>query len=641
MAEDIKAREAITLVDNQDDAHPHSELAATIPQLHPVRIQMLGESGVGKTCFLAGLALLNEQTSGRSFVLPTDDKTKAVFDRIRETLAKGRWPSKTSIVEELSFVISQGASQVGVQLNDFAGESFTDSMKRGNATEAADQIKSLVSGADVLMVLLDGAVVDRGEDFAGSSLIQAVFQRMNEEGSGDLDVFVVLTKSDLCKSIAMTTSSDLKQVVETRAPDLARFLQEKLIRTEWIPVSVCGPNAIDDSGSPIYSKLAPQGYEAIFEQLLRRSRRSRNHLIKLIIATIALVLFMDFAWRILHSRHVAGQASIINDRTIPIIEIPGLVETTNESLVRERYAEDFAKAENDIKASGNVESIAFVLKRFEKIPPAHDHLIRGGLEQLKSQASIRKEQLLHKLVIDCKELRTGDCVPLIKTYLSEFPEGPNAEGLRKMLKDFDQARYLTARGFVKAVPVTSTELLRQKSVAITKFLDENGSGPYLKAEERVAMTLARDIATMLLASRQYHCKLIRTSGMDGKRKHGVEIHLDKDQIANYNDGEDATERNWNREFAIDWRSGQAIQVKLVNYKRWTQIMAYFENNTPIAIVQLASEQVPTRYDAAADTWFNTDFSKTRPDFKIKFECQELPPEKLQVISEYLLPGDKW
>ena len=139
MADEPKAPiEATTAVDNQDDVRRHSELAAPSSQVRPVRIQMLGESGVGKTCFLAGLALLNEQTGGRSFVLPTDDKTKAVFDRLRETLVKGRWPSKTSIVEELSFVVDRGARRVEVRLNDFAGESFTDAMKRGSRSGCAD-----------------------------------------------------------------------------------------------------------------------------------------------------------------------------------------------------------------------------------------------------------------------------------------------------------------------------------------------------------------------------------------------------------------------------------------------------------------------------------------------------------------------
>jgi len=97
---------------------------------HSIRVQMLGGSGVGKTCFMAGLALLNEQSDGRTFVLPTDDTTKAVFDSLRMTLSSGSWPQKTSIARALSFAITRHQKRIDIQLSDFAGESFSDSMLR-------------------------------------------------------------------------------------------------------------------------------------------------------------------------------------------------------------------------------------------------------------------------------------------------------------------------------------------------------------------------------------------------------------------------------------------------------------------------------------------------------------------------------
>lgn len=608
----------------------------------PVRIQMIGGSGVGKTCFLAGLALLNQQTDGRSFVLPTDAGTKAVFDKLRDTLSTGHWPEKTNIVNKLSFAVVRGPIRVDVELSDFKGEDFTDSMKRGNTTQESEQIRSLVNDADLLMVLLDGASVDRKEDFSTAPLIQAVFQRMVAQGNGNLDVAVVLTKSDLCRSTPVNTSDDLQQLVQHRAPNLANFLQGQVIHTHWIPSSVCGPNGTDATGAPIYDLLAPQGYEAIFDQLFRRQRRPRNRLLLRVAAGAAFVVFMSLSWRIFQGQDVERQKQRIGDRTIPTSEVAEYVSPENEPQLRERYEEDFAKAKKDIEASGNVESIDLVLKRFEQIPGSHEPLVTSGLEQLKSQASDRKEQLLHKQVVDCQQLQTGDCVPLISKYLSEFPDGPHAEDMRKMLDDINQARYLTARGQVKAIPVTSPEALKKKGEAITGFLKDFGQ--LIDADEKAAITTARDIATELVSQRQYHCKLIRTSGLDTPRDHGVEIYIDMERIANYDDSGDVSEKNWNRDFTISWRSGQNVKVVLKNYDARDQDMAYFENTTPVAIVLLASEQSPSRYATNPNiisSIFGTDFTSTRPAFKVKFECQELPQERLQVISDYLLPGDKW
>lgn len=639
MVEDVKSNidPQTNTIDQKDIVLPRKP-EIFVSTGRAVRVQMLGESGVGKTCFIAGLALLNEQTDGRSFVLPTDDSTKSVFDKLRATLSKGRWPAKTSIVEELSFAVVRGNDRVDVHLNDFAGESFSDSMSRGNASEAAKQIQSLVSGADVLVVLLDGAEIDRGGEFAGAPLIQAVFQRLTTVGRGELDVVVVLTKSDLCKGAKITTGVELKQLIELRAPDLARFLQEQNIETQWTPVSVCGPSATDESGFPIYESLAPQGYESIFEQLFKRSRRPRNRVLKQIAGAIVLILFLGVAWTILRNQHIADEGEKIQAPGSPIDVISGTIEPENEPLLRQRYVDEFANAKKEIEASGNIESIALVLKRFDSIQPSHEQLIRNEWKQLKSEASSRKEQLLHKQVVDCQQLQTGDCVPLIGKYLSEFPEGPNADDLRKMLKDINQARYLTARGLVKAVPVASPESLRQKKDAITKFLADYGQN--LDTDERAAINAAGDLAIQFVTPRQYHCKLVRTSGLDGPRDHGVDIVIGGEKIATFGDSGDVTEKNWNRSFTVDWKSGQSIQAKLVNYDGFTHDLAYFEDNSPIAISILAKNSPPNRW-AEGIGWFSSDFTETRPPFKITFECEELPTEKLQVITDYLLPGDKW
>jgi len=488
------------------------------------------------------------------------------------------------------------------------------------------------------MVLLDGAVVDRGSDFAGAPLIQAVFERISAEGSGDLDAAVVLTKSDLCTSMPMTAGDNLRKVVETRDPDLARFLGEQGIQIQWVPVSVCGPDATDDSGLPIYASLAPQGYETIFDQLFRRSNRPRNRLFKRIAAALVLMLFLVSAWTILRAQQVRTQSDKIRDPAYPLQQLSGDIKLPNETLFRERYEKKFAKAKKDIDECGNVKSIDRVLREFDQIPPAQAPLVAIGLAQLESHASVRKEQVLHKAVVDCQQLRTGDCAALIGKYLSEFPNGPNANDLRKMLDDINLARYLTARGQVKAIPVTSTAALRQKIVAITKFLKDYDQ--LLKPAEKTAISVARDTATDLLVSRDYHCTLIRTSGMDTARDHGVQIYVNRKRIANYNDSGDVSEKNWNRSFTINWQSGHNIQVKLVNYDGRDQEMAYFDNNTPIAIVLLARESDPSRY-ATTTKYFGTDFTKSRPPFKIKFNCRELPPAKLKVITDYLLPGDKW
>ncbi|MFN9344192.1 MAG: TRAFAC clade GTPase domain-containing protein, partial [Planctomycetota bacterium] len=126
-----------------------------------IRVQLLGGSKAGKTCFIAGLALLNEQSDGETFVLVNDQnsETMAVFNELRQTLSRGRWPAKTSMPSSLRFAL-KGAANFGpirkplranVQLTDFSGESFTDAMQRGDDNEAALQVRQMLANADFLM----------------------------------------------------------------------------------------------------------------------------------------------------------------------------------------------------------------------------------------------------------------------------------------------------------------------------------------------------------------------------------------------------------------------------------------------------------------------------------------------------------
>ena len=162
----------------------------------------------------------------------------------------------------------------------------------------------------------------------------------------------------------------------------------------------------------------------------------------------------------------------------------------------------------------------------------------------------------------------------------------------------------------------------------------------LSGDEKASIASARDIASELLAPRQYQCKLIRTSRLDTPRDHGVNIYIADELIANYDDSGDVREKSWNRDFTVSWNAGQPIRIVLSNYDGFDQDMAYFENRTPMAITILSGTSKPTRYGTRSNL-FGEDFNITTPEFPIEFSCQELSSDKLKVIANYLLPRDAW
>ena len=603
-----------------------------------MRVQMLGGTGVGKTCFVAGLALLNEQSDGQSFVLPNDSETKAVFDSLRATLDSGRWPGKTSLVNTLRFWVKKGRRRVNVELSDFAGESFTDSMQRGNDTQAAEHVKTMVGEADLLVVLLDGSLVDAGGDFTDAPLIQAVFERMESENNRDLEIAVVLTKSDLCRKTPIQTPEDLKKLVDERAPDIARFLTEHSIPTDWIALSVCGADATDPEGNPIYEKLSPSGYQGFFNALLSRGHRKRVRLWKYTSAALFVLLLSTAGWYQMQKSHIATAGESIANPETPIDRLPSEIAAANEQKLKDRYAKEFESAQKAIDSSGNVAAVDLELVRFQKMPDEHRKLVAGGWDDLQKNANQRIEQLLYEAVTNADKLGTGERTDAIGKYLRAFPRGRYADEVTKSLDVVNQARYLTARGQVRNIPVTSATALRNKKEAIAKFLEDYGHR--LDDDERLAITATRNIAADLLTPRQHHCKLVRTKGLDQPRDHGVLIRVDGEQIANFDDSGDVREKSWNRDLAVNWQAGIPVNMTLVDFDGGDQDMAYFHGTNPIAICLLAKTSEPTRY-AEGSEYFGINFQRDRPRFRIDFSCKELPEADLRIITDYLLPGEAW
>lgn len=631
--------------DLEHDAHDFVDEGIHVPHAsgQTLRLQLLGGSGVGKTCFIAGLSLLAEQSAGQSFVFPTDNVSKKTFDTLRETLRGGNWPAKTSIADFIQFAIVRGQKRVDVRLSDFGGEGFLDAMMRGNENEAAEQVQSLVADADLLVMMLDGDAVDRVDAegnpvaFSSAPLIQSVFETMNKQSDQRVDVAVVLTKSDLCVEHPIRSSKDVQQVVRDRAPDVDRFLRQQGFDVAWIPLSMCGYGHGGGKTLPSYSQLSPEGYEELFQLLFQRQNRPRNRWLKIGLSAVVLCGVLFAAWIGAHRSGVEHERGIIEESQ-SISQLPAVVDDDNNDALRERYNKDLLDAKADIAQAGNVESVQHVLERYAKIPDLHQRLMAEELKELQRHADRRREMILYEAATNCLQLGTSDCVTLIADYLKTFPAGKHAEELAQKLDDIREARYLQARGNVKAIPVSSAESLRRKLDEMTQFLA--GHSDRLTLEEKEAISHARDLAAQFLQSRQYHCTLVRTSGFDTSRDHGVEINVGGQRIALFDDSGDVIEKSWNRDFTVTWQAGTPLQVVIHNYDGRNQPIAFLENSSPTAILLFAGQHAPTRYHVA-EKWFVDDFSTKRPDLKIQFRCQELDDEDVAAVKGYLLPGEKW
>jgi hypothetical protein len=604
------------------------------------RVHMLGGTGVGKTCFIAGLALLNRQSNRESFVLVKNEcsQTKQVFNSLRKMLESGRWPGKTSILDNLQFVIKKGSKRADIELADFSGESFTDAMQRGDDTTAALQVQRLVKESDMLLLLLDGSLVDRGEKFHGQSQIQAIFERMEYESFNDLEIAVILTKSDLCQLRPVRTGKDLEELVQERAPDIYNFLSDHpKIKTHWIPLSVCGPEGLGPNGEPIYEKLSPQGYQAFFDVLLSRNKREFIKRFYYASLVLALSMLLMLGWWQLRERQITLEKDQINNLNFLVRDLPEKVHPRNEPFLIKRYEDEFRKIKEKIEQASSIESLQLESDKLSKIPKQHQELVHDNLDSLKNFANRRKELLLFEVVIAAREIGTLELINASSAYLSEFPKGQNSDQVNLWLAEIKELEYASDRARVRSIAVTSATQLAYKKEEIRKFLEKHRQK--LVEDELQAISEALGIAADLLISRNYSCKLVRTT-LDKPRNHSVEINLNGEKIAYFGDSGSVREKSWNKDIELSWKSGQTIKITLLGSGK--QEMAYFQDDTPISIVLLAKSSVPSGYKSVSSYWFwSEDFPETRPPFEIKFTCKELSIDRLKVISDYIHPGTKW
>src|SRR5271157_5039567 len=108
------------------------ETAQTCPNGRRVtRVCLLGSEGSGKTCFLAGLAVLGEPNRHtRVTVKPTDSVTVDYLDELSRTLRCQQWPPPTSMTTILNMTIGLRGKLIDVLIVDYPGEDFRTELRR-------------------------------------------------------------------------------------------------------------------------------------------------------------------------------------------------------------------------------------------------------------------------------------------------------------------------------------------------------------------------------------------------------------------------------------------------------------------------------------------------------------------------------
>ena len=612
-----------------------------------LRIQMIGDPGVGKTSFLGALGLIAQSPQNRLVITPVGSDTKRRLDDLRTTLGQGSWPTKTFHGESFTFQLHRRAQTVTIEIDDIPGESFVAAMRRGDENASAARTTELIRQTDLLLLMVDGGKLDGKQALPEADLIQAVNEKRLAIGHSLPHVAVVVTKADLCTQHPVRSSAQAKKRVAQRMPMLAEFLHNHVDHTHWFSLSVCGfdqpcgtttdsnsdtSNRASKQSSNLITTFSPAGFDQLLDLFLTLADQPQRNYRRAMIAIVVAAVFMIIAAVKYGDYEVQQQRRKIEDPQWRVQEFPTEVATENEPIYRGRVLELIRATSDDLDRATAVREVDDILLRVTDLPSLAQRLAADELATLDKQALQRKETLLHERVTDAAQ--SGDAVRIgiaVDQYLKLFSSGPNAQQARSLLSKQEDKRRSRARDEIKSVTVRDAATLERKLELITDYLDQFDA--VISPVESEQIRLGIDATRIMLRPSRYDVTLVRTAGLDRPRAHGIVVSVDEAEIAKFDDSGTVSEKIWNRTFNLRWQVGSRIEITMQSYRYRNNTIAYFDAAGPLAILVLARKSQPTR--------IGESYLSDPPPVTITMKCDQLPDATVTAIQQWIFPGEAW
>lgn len=596
----------------------------------PIRLELLGGSGVGKTCFVASLALLAENPRTGWQVHGEGPATMKRFDDLRNEFKAGNWPTKTSMTQPIRIGLVQGSRRYLLELVDFPGELFHAAYRHGEEGRSINEVNERIRKADFLCLLIDAPRLKLGEVNGALELLQSLYERLTSSDSVP-ELFVVLTKSDGVAENPPKTPAEARKLLEGAAPNLSAKLSEYAGGFECFPVTSLGFQPPDDSPDASLKGAQPTGFEFLFSAIAKKRsrekhRREWNWAIGVAVGLLLLCSWLTF----LRSQQIAK----IKDRNTPVIQLPiWPILPGVESELRTRLKTELDELKRQLNEAGNHRAIEGINSRVVGWSPKHRSLVQPEYEELTDLIEERREAVSYEKVQDAwQEPGQRGFASASADYLAAVPQGKHADEVRGWREEFNQEEYQRARSRVQEIVVSDLASLKRKVEVINQFLDLWQESVGAEAQN---MRRACNLATSMQTWKTYHITLVQTGGFDSPCDHGVELFVGDDSTprAVFDDSGDVNQKNWNTAFPITWKAGEKIRLKLLNYDGWNSDIAEFAGPSPLDIIMLGSRFEPTRY--------GEHFVTSRPAVYIKCRCAELDAKDIEALRKYILPGDGW
>lgn len=637
-----------------------------------VKVCMLGAKGAGKTCFLAGLAVLSEPNRKSIITAIHDDpETADYLDSLQATLRSGAWPPPTTATVVLDMTVMVEGAAVDLRVVDYDGEDFTGALRTLDR-ESVEKLYQFTREADIFLLLFapQRDLMDDGSAEKAKTLIerqrahlQAIAQVWREKvgqnetpaGNSRPELGLVITQCDRVPGLKSPKAA--KAYFGVHAPNLVERLAEYAASVNCFALSAIGPPAAAGTSANTQAmdrpppSISPFGYEPLFRWIRGHQARKRwwrkPWVVGLAAATVAVALTGPFIDREMRSSRVLA---VLDSPTLTDIEkVQRSGGWVNQAVARRRsdfLREVLATLDEQLKAATTDDDFQRLRVEAEALSDktCDTGSFRGEFSEFSTRVKVRERQLRLDVLVDGynSQPRPTAFVDQCRLFVEEYRSGDDVEKVRRMLIGVVDERIQDRRDTIKKMPLGTSSQVAAKANAIFEFTREFER--QLSEEEVASMRKAAELARLAAGQGkqgQWEVTLVRSGGL--ATPYGQYVELSKSRSAEpthtFKDGGGATkDKTWSSSSAsIAWQASDPLCVQLVLDGWWNVPIGYLEDKGPMAIGLFVGKHVlnvvPDSEKYVAEPY--VDFRLSAPGGAL------VTSEDWQAVQDFIVPGNRW
>ena len=623
----------------------------------PLKVCVLGSEGSGKTCFLAGMAILSEANRPDPIqVLGTYKETQKYLNDLAEIIRNQEWPPATTSTTVLQLDLLFKKDVLNLVIIDFPGEDFRTALNDLDF-EHIKTLKDHMFHADAILFLFDPNLDLKLKH----DLTSCENQNLQERQSAFLNSFIEYYRSQIDNSqkkriklpniAILLTKSDLypdlhegkispEKFFKKIAPNFFIKIKSWSSSLAFFAISSVG-RVENGTGGQIFKpvlQLSPSGYSKLFAWIMRVREKtlSKNKIVAtFIIITIVAVLMSTgvYYWYYQNEKLKALIKDLSTPLDVAISEGSKVLFPTQElkKEIDTKIEKKVRSLEKELAETRTVSGIRAILKETKSLLAIKYTTLSIQLKELKKNVTDKLDNAIFKQVSNANDSNHKQRFnKLANDYIQEFPEGKNNKKIQDMLLENKNSVYKKQRYKVLEVKCTDSNSFGRKAKAIRDFLLK-----YPDEQEKKTLDRAARLAQMLSEKRKYNVGLINSGRFKKKRNFKIVVSINDKIIKEFKSTAKVKQTNWkNTNFQITWKPNDKIPIELVDLDFVDEKVADIQEKNPLSIRVFNHKQAFTKIEK---DWEQKIDGKPY----VKFQVEGLSKDDWKILNDWVYTGDMW